>query len=219
VPVSSDSVPACARSVATAVVPAAVLLFAVLWAPAAWAATPVGSVARVQGECTGTVDGATRRLTAEAPVHLAEELATGAGARLAVALDDGTVLTLGENARLTIDEFVFDPAGKSSLAAVVSGAFNYVSGALNAAARQAAVTTPVAVIAVRGTNFWGGPIDGGFGVALFEGSISVTSGGVTTVLDAPGSGVNLAPEGGPSGPVSIWPEEKVRRALATVEFE
>ena len=75
------------------------------------------------------------------------------------------------------------------------------------------------MIAVRGTSFWGGPIDGGFGIALFEGSISVTSGGVTTVLDAPGSGVNIPAAGGSPGPVTIWPVEKVERAAATVTFE
>jgi hypothetical protein len=199
----------------------ALALAGLLTSASSLAATPVGEVARVQGECTASVDATTRTLTAGAPVHLAEELATAAGARLAVALDDGTTLTLGENARLLIDTFVYDPAGDSTLTAAVSGAFRYVSGRLqDAAARQATISTPVAVIAVRGTNFWGGPIDGGYGVALFEGSISVTSGGVTTVLDAPGSGVNLPPEGGaPTGPVTNWPQEKVDRASATVEFE
>ena len=196
------------------------ILLAGLLASPAMAATPVGAVSRVQGACSGTVEGTTRTLIADAPVHLAEEIVTGAGARLAVALDDGTVLTLGENARLVIDAFVYDPEGASSLSAAVSGAFRYVSGALAPdASRAATVTTPVAVIAVRGTSFWGGPIDGGFGIALFEGSISVTSGGVTTVLEAPGSGVNLPAVGGPPGPVTIWPSEKVERAAATVTFE
>ena len=92
----------------------AILLVGVLASPAV-AATPVGAVSRVQGACSGTVEGTTRTLTADVPVHLAEEIVTGDGARLAVALDDGTVLTLGENARLVIDTFVYDPEGANSL--------------------------------------------------------------------------------------------------------
>jgi hypothetical protein len=197
----------------------AVLLLLALFAVPAAAATPVGTVERVHGVCTGTVDGETRTLAAQAPVHLNEEIVTGDGARIAIVLDDGTVLTIGENARLTIDAFVLAPAGAGVLHATVAGAFRYVSGALRQGATpEASVTTPVAVIGVRGTDFWGGPIDGGFGVALFEGSISVTSGGVTTVLDAAGSGVNLPAAGGAPVSVTTWPDEKVQRAMSAVAF-
>jgi hypothetical protein len=196
----------------------AALVFSVLLAVQAAAATQVGAVARVQGVCTGTVEGETRVLVKDAPVYLDEEIATGADARLAVNLDDGTVLTIGENARLTIDAFVYDPAGQSTLHATVGGAFRFVSGAMTPeASRTASVTTPVALIGVRGTDFWGGPIDGAFGVALFEGAIAVTSGGVTRILEAPGFGVDVSPGATPED-VTTWPEEKVNRALATVAF-
>jgi hypothetical protein len=196
---------------------AALALIVVSAAPAA-AATQVGTVDRVQGVCAGAVDGATRTLVEDAPVHLNEEIVTGVDARLAVKLDDGTVLTIGENAHLSIDAFVYDPAGKSTLHAIVAGAFRYVSGAMTPqASRTASVTTPVALIGVRGTDFWGGPIDGGFGVALFEGSITVTSGGVTRVLEVPGIGVDVAPGSVPED-ATTWPDDKVGRALATVTF-
>jgi len=198
--------------------PIVALLLLVLSAASAAAATQVGSVARVQGTCTGTIDAETRTLVAGAPVYRDEILATGNDARLAVTLDDGTVLTVGENARLKIDAFVFDPAGANTLHATVAGAFRYVSGALSPdATRTASVTTPVALIGVRGTDFWGGPIDGGFGVALFEGSIAVTSGGVTRILEAPGLGVDVAP-GSTPGVAAAWGDEKIARALATVTF-
>lgn len=184
------------------------------------AATAVGAVSRVQGQCTGAIEGNTRVLAPDAPVHLAEELSTGARARLAVALDDGTALTLGENAQLVIDDFVYDPSGSRSLGARVSGAFRYVSGMISRVQmREVRLTTPVAVISARGTDFWSGPIDGVYGVALFEGVVAVTANGVTTVLDTPGSGINLALDGTPTGPVTQWPQEKLDRALAAVAFE
>lgn len=194
------------------------LVFSVLLIVQAAAATQVGSVTRVVGACTGTIDAATRTLVAGMPVHRDEVLATGDDARLAVTLDDGTVLTIGEKARLIVDAFVYDPAGAGTLHATVAGAFRYISGALSTdATRTASVTTPVALIGVRGTDFWGGPIDGGFGVALFEGSITVTSGGVTRILEAPGLGVDVAPGSTPGDP-TVWGDDKIARALATVTF-
>jgi hypothetical protein len=150
-------------------------------------------------------------------VNLAETVATGAGARATIALNDGTTITLGEKARLVIDAFVYDPAAASTLHASVAGAFRYLSGRLApGATRQASVTTPVATIGVRGTDFWGGPIDGRFGVVLFEGAVSVTVGGETVLLDAGGLGANFG--GAAAMSVTRWPQDKVARALATVTF-
>ena len=101
----------------------------------------------------------------------------------------------------------------------LAGAFRFVSGKVTAAApRDAAVTTPFAVIAIRGTDFWGGPIDGAFGVLLFEGAVAVTNAGGTTDLTAPGDGVNLATAVSPPGGVVAWAPDKVDRAVATVIF-
>ncbi|MEX0852203.1 MAG: FecR family protein, partial [Bauldia sp.] len=139
------------------------------------AATAIGKVGRVQGAVEGTVEGATGALAPDDAVFLGEVIETGAEGRAEMALDDGTVLTIGENARLTLDTFVVGSAGANRLAVTVAGAFRFVSAALGASRRQASVTTPFAVIGVRGTDFWGGPIDGRFGVYLFEGAVAVAN--------------------------------------------
>jgi len=101
----------------------------------------------------------------------------------------------------------------------LAGDFRFISGKLTpGAARDASVTTPFAVIAVRGTDFWGGPIDGAFGVLLFEGAVSVTNAGATTDLTMPGDGVNLPTLVSPPGGVVAWAADKVARAVATVTF-
>ncbi len=71
---------------------------------------------------------------------------------------------------------------------------------------------------MRGTNFWGGPVDGGFGVFLFEGAVSVTHAGATVNLTAPGQGTSFANAAVPPGPVVVWGRDKVNRAVATVTF-
>jgi len=187
---------------------------------AAEAATAIGKVSRVQGPCTGTVEGATRVLTADSAVFLGDAIATGAEARLEVALDDATVLTVGENAEVRLDRFVYWPQGRSRLSATVNGAFRFVSAALGpGASRQASVTTPYAVIGVRGTDFWGGPIDGTFGVVLFDGAVSVSNGGGSVILDDTQQGTSVESAVTAPAPVVIWTQDKIDRAVATVTFQ
>jgi len=128
------------------------------------------------------------------------------------------VLTVGENASVRLDAFVYRPDA-NVVKLTLAGAFRFASGKLAAvAARDVIVTTPFAVIAVRGTDFWGGPIDGAFGVLLFDGAVAVTNAGATTDLTAPGDGVNLPTLVSPPGGVVAWAPDKVTRAVATVTF-
>lgn len=188
-------------------------------AAAAHAATPVGKVSRHQGDSVGVSEGTERTLATGAVVHLQEEISTGDAARLELTFDDGTVLTLGEQARLVIDEFVYNPAdGLERMAVSANGAFRFVSAALTRADSEISVATPVALLGVRGTDFWGGPIDGAFGVFLLEGSVTVTNAAGEALLDETGEGVNLdGPDVAP-GEVTVWPQDKVDRAFATVTF-
>jgi hypothetical protein len=93
------------------------------------AAAPVGSVAKVQNQAQ---IGA-RAATVGSPVHMGDVLRTGANARLQVTFTDGTSLTLGENARVVIDRYVFNPAqstGKMALNAT-HGAIRLATGRLH----------------------------------------------------------------------------------------
>ena len=103
------------------------------------------------------------------PVHMNDELRTGPKARLEVTFRDGTTLTLGENAKVVIDRYVFNP-DKSTGELVLStgvGAFRLATGKISEMRKKNInVSTPVAALAIRGTDVWWGPIDGQFGVLL-----------------------------------------------------
>src|SRR5262249_48177556 len=76
-------------------------------------------------------------------------------------------------------------------------------------------------MAVRGTDFWWGPIDGRFGVLLVHNSkldVSNGAGGVT--LDKAGEGTDVDPlkGGGAPGEPYQWPPEKIARALSATSF-
>jgi hypothetical protein len=78
----------------------------------------------------------------------------------------------------------------------------------------------VAVIGVRGTDFWGGPIDDQtLGVFLIEGVVSVSNPAGQQILNQSGQGTNISSPGAAPGAVTLWPPDKVDRATATVAFQ
>jgi hypothetical protein len=202
---------------------AAVLLTAMLAArPTLAADTQIGSITRMQGEAFWRAGSAPALLSVGAPVFSNQKVGTGADARLELTFDDGTQLTLGEHAEMTLDTFVYDPAqGTGKMALAVKGAFRFVSGQVSKQPNaQVAVATPVATVGIRGTEFWGGPIDDqALGVFLIDGAVTVTNAAGEQVLDAPGQGTNIATPGAAPGDVTIWPQDKVDRAIATVTFQ
>ncbi len=184
-----------------------------------FAAERVGQVLRIKGNCQVEADGQKQPLQSSSPVHLLDVVTTGAGARLVVELDDGTILTLGENAELRIDEFVFrKPDISDRLKLFAGGAFRFTTGRLaRTGGSVIEINTRVPVLGVRGTDFWAGPLDGKYSVLLFEGVLDVSNNGAAVTLDEPGEGTNIA-AGGKPGPVTLWPQDKVRRALRAIEF-
>ena len=85
-----------------------------------------------------------------------DQLATAADASLGVTLRDDTTLALGPNARLTLDNFVFDPAAdKLGLAARLHrGTFAVLAGQIaRLAPDRTKFSTPSANIGIRGTKF------------------------------------------------------------------
>ena len=93
-----------------------------------------------------------------ARVLLNDEVRTGAASQLQILLLDRTTFTVGANARVAVDRFVYDPRSnsRSTGVSVTKGAFRFMSG--RTAGRPSgpvSVRTPVATIGIRGTIFEG----------------------------------------------------------------
>ena len=86
-------------------------------------------------------------------VALADRIRTGSRSRMQVLLLDRTKFSVGANAQLTIDRFVYDPNGGAMAASVAKGAFRFMSGTSRKAKKS--VSTPSATIGIRGTVFDG----------------------------------------------------------------
>lgn len=84
-------------------------------------------------------------------VALADRVQTGQRSQLQLMLLDRSTFTVGPNARLTIDRFVYDPArGGAFDASVAKGAFRFMSGR-RATPGSSSIRTPVATVGIRGT--------------------------------------------------------------------
>jgi hypothetical protein len=144
-----------------------------LFCPGVAAAELVGTVTKIMNQAT--VGG--QSASVGAPVHMGDRLRTGANARLQVTFPDNSALTLGENANVVVDRYVFNPA-KSSADVVLNaseGALRFTGGKIEQMhQRNIVVNTPNAALAVRGTHFWAGPIYGKYGVLLLKGNVRVS---------------------------------------------
>ena len=84
-------------------------------------------------------------------IAIADTVQTGAKAQLQVVLLDRSVFTVGANARVTIDRYVYDPQRNSRTmgATVGRGSFRFLSGRRTTG--NTTINTPTAAIGVRGT--------------------------------------------------------------------
>jgi hypothetical protein len=181
--------------------------------------TTVGVVDKVQAQVEATQAGQTRALVVKSEVYFRDRCHSREGARLQATLKDGTQLTLGENATLVVDEFIYDPVmsrGELSIR-VVKGAFLYMGGRIEGVdAANVRIRTPVGAIGLRGTTVWGGPIDKGYGVVVLNGEVVVTGRRGTVTLKQ-GQGTMLFGDGKPQR-AAVWPARRMKRAVASITF-
>lgn len=197
------------------------------------AASPVaGHVEKLKGDATQSVAGDKLPLAEKGEVFVGETIETGPGARLKIRFADDSTLTLGENARVLIDEMVYVPStffgsrGEQGIR-MVKGVFEFVSGKIGKASpNTVAFLTPVATIGIRGTTFVGGELTVGmpvgqphYGFQIRDGAIAVTSGIGQVLLDQPGEGtfLPLTRSAAPS-PVRQWTAEEAAEADAKLAF-
>jgi len=121
------------------------------------AADPVaGSIKAVKGSCS--VQRGAQAVAATEGMHLQEQdaLVTGSDGHIAVIMRDGTRLSIGPNAKLSIVQFIYNPSEKkfSLLLDLANGILAYVSGKIASFSPESVrVQTPVGSIGLRGTKF------------------------------------------------------------------
>ena len=86
-------------------------------------------------------------------VYQGDAVATGADGKVGINFTDGSSFNLSNNARMVLDEFVYDPNSTSnaSLFNLTKGTFTFVAGKV-AKTGDMKVDTPVATMGIRGTT-------------------------------------------------------------------
>lgn len=131
---------------------------------------------------------------------------------------DGTSLTVGPNAQLTIDKFVYDPASKTGDLAITAskGVFRLVGGKISKT-KPITITTPSSTIGIRGgitlVNVQPSQTTSTF---IFGNNMTVTGQGQTQNVTRPGSQVTTN-AGTPPGPPTLAPPGALGGQMAQLE--
>jgi len=86
-------------------------------------------------------------------VYRGDVVQTGADGKIAITFTDGTAFNLSANARMVLNEFVYDPNGKSNSTffSLSKGTFTFIAGKV-AKTGDMKIDTPVATMGIRGTT-------------------------------------------------------------------
>lgn len=125
-------------------------------------AASIGTIEKLAGKVYVTRGGEDVLLEAGEPVYQNDVIHTESDGSVGITFIDGSVFSLGTDARMTLDSLVYDPAtGEgSSEVTVLKGMFKFISGDIAANnPGDMVVETPVATIGIRGTT-GGGNVQG-----------------------------------------------------------
>jgi fibronectin-binding autotransporter adhesin len=112
----------------------------------------IGHVTKLVGNATAIRNGVSIILNNGDNVEKGDVVQSGSDSTLGITFIDGTVFGLSSNARMVLNEMVYDPNGSnnSSLLSLVAGTITFVAGE-TAKHGDMKVDTPVATMGIRGT--------------------------------------------------------------------
>ena len=161
-----------------------------------------------------------RRLKTGLEVYFNEKVETGPVGRTQLLFKDGTAITIGPNANMTIDKYVFDPnAGTGDMAlSVTKGVFRIVGGRISKR-KPIKLKTPVATLGVMGgivvvDQAANGKLNADF---LFGNKMTVTANNVTVTTRIPGRFISVTGSGQPPGPSQKRDRAEMKKNLEKLE--
>ena len=112
----------------------------------------IGHVTKLTGNATAIRNGVSIVLNQGDTVHKGDVVQSGSDSTLGITFIDGTVFGLASNAKMVLNEMIYDPNGSDnkSLLSLVQGTISFVAGA-TAKKGDMKVDTPVATMGIRGT--------------------------------------------------------------------
>lgn len=161
-------------------------------------ASPIGVIKEVSGKATVTrTDGSEETITLGTAIYEGDVIETEGDGAVNIIFIDETEFAVSENARLAIDEYVFDPATQEGTTnfSVLSGVFAFTSGLIGRDdPDDVEIETPVGSIGIRGTIIAGkiDPDGGDNQITVIEGAIVVKNATGETTLSSQFETVRLS---------------------------
>src|SRR5262249_53989131 len=149
-------------------------------------------------------------------------LTTGLGARVLLTFNDGSRVSVGENALLVVADFVAEDGRKTGalILDLVRGAMRLSAAKpVKAPDKRVEVRTPVAVISSQGVDMWSGPLDGQLGVLVIAGKVDVRNDAGWVILDRKRLGTTVSQRAVAPQKPSVWTVESAAKSLTTVAFK
>ncbi|MDY0885781.1 FecR family protein [Dongia soli] len=171
-----------------------------------------GNVRKRRPVAGATFGEGTRLLLLHDKVFRNDVLWTRNGGQLQVAMIDGSTLSLGENAKVVLNDSLSSNTGSSFLH-ILGGAFCFNSGKAEQPAAPPKIETPFATLSLRGTEVFGGRFDKSYGIFVSKGEVEVRNDAGAITLNA-GRGTSLTTRNVPPTQPEVWSDAKVKRARA-----
>lgn len=160
----------------------AIIVIVACGAAVSASADEAGIAAAVNPNATRTPPlGTMRVLDVGANLVINELVETTATGQTQLLFRDGSTLTIGPNANVTIDNFIYDPGTRTAKLAVnvAGGLMRVIGGGASKDGEGIQVKTPVATVGIRGgiAEIGFNPDTGsGFGRLLYGDTLTVTTG-------------------------------------------
>ncbi|MCB1645489.1 MAG: FecR domain-containing protein [Pseudomonadales bacterium] len=184
--------------------------------------TEIGIVTESEGLPEVTRKNQTYILDTQARIYPGDIIRTDSRSRLKIRMRDATTLALARDTHLVLHQYDDHqnaaPVARLSLS---GGALRTVTGAITRTRKpDFEIRTPLAVVGVRGTDFWTGFIfdDTNLDVAMFEGKgVYVRNDHGDVELQAAGFGTTVNPGAAPQAP-RLWSARKINAALTATDL-
>jgi hypothetical protein len=164
-----------------------------------------GAVVAMAGQCFGETNGRRTALSLGDPVYVAETLDVGAGAKLRLRMNDGSIISFASGTRLTIADYRVGAAGESreAILSLGAGLLRAVVSALRGSPHFE-VDTATAVAAVRSTDWFIEARPGSTRVGVLEGQVSLESAATRRAVVIPGRWGARVEAGKDPVPPRVW---------------
>lgn len=116
----------------------------------------IGYVKTIEGEAEVSTGKQTIKAVPGTPIHLGDDLKTGEHGAIGITFKDNTIISIGHNTKLTVDQYLYAPAHDDLrlTATLVKGTLHYISGIIaKLKPDNVNIITPTGTIGVRGTHF------------------------------------------------------------------